>query len=78
MPGLNGVFGDCIWQLCYRNEMLKLWKGSAVPSEPAGMLVGELCAGPGRIRLPAGSKAQVATANQKLAPADGGSAKPGL
>lgn len=39
---MKGVFGDCIWQLCYRSEMLKLSEGSAVPGEAAGRLVGLL------------------------------------
>lgn len=42
MPGLKGVFGDSIWQLCHGKEPLKLRQGSAVPGEPAGTGAGEL------------------------------------
>lgn len=42
VPGLKGVFGDSIWQLCHGKEPLKLRQGSAVPGEPAGTGAGEL------------------------------------
>lgn len=79
---LGGVWAERrIWglhlQLCCRNEMLKLWKGSAVPSEAAGTPAGELCMA-GRTRIPAGTKAQVNTAKLKPALAEGSSVKPGF